>query len=176
MRAIRNRRANDDGGTPRNLLSYANIVSTLALLLVLAGGTAYAANHYLITKTSQIKPSVLRQLKGRVGATGTPGASGTAGASGPTGPTGPAGLTNYVGVQSSTVNNPTGAQDVAIANCPAGESVLGGGGFGSATGTGQSITTSEPASSDSGWLVAMSNTSGSDANFVAYALCATVSG
>jgi len=166
MRAIRNRRATGAGGAPRKLLSYANVVSTLALLLVLAGGTAYAANHYLITKTSQIKPSVLTRLKGRIGATGLIG---------PTGPTGAAGATNYTGVQSSTVNNPNGAQDVAIANCPAGESVLGGGAFGSATGTGQSITTSEPANSDSGWLVAMSNTSGSDANFVAYAICATVS-
>jgi hypothetical protein len=170
MSAIRSRRANDDAGAPRKLLSYANIVSTLALLLVLAGGTAYAANHYLITKTSQIKPSVLRQLRGRGGATGT------AGAPGPTGSTGPAALTNYTAVQSSTANNPNGAQDVAIADCPAGESALGGGGFGSATGTGQSITTSEPASNESGWLVAMSNTSGSDANFVAYAICATVSG
>jgi len=170
MRPIRNRRADDGGGAPRRLLSYANIVSTLTLLLVLAGGSAYAANHYLITKRSQIKPSVFRQLRGRVGATGTPGALG------PTGPTGPAGLTSYTGAQSSTVNNPSGAQDVAIANCPAGENVLGGGGFGSATGTGQSITTSEPANNDSGWLVAMSNTSGSNANFVAYAICASVSG
>lgn len=179
MRAIRSRRADDGGSAPGTLLSYANIVSTLALLLVLAGGTAYAANHYLITKTTQIKPSVLRHLEGRVGAAGSRGASGATGptgASGATGPTGSGGLTNYTGVQSATVNNPNDAQDVAIANCPAGESVLGGGGFGSATGTGQSITTSEPASDDSGWLVAMSNTSGSDANFVAYAICATVAG
>ena len=55
-----------------------------------------------------------------------------------------------------------------------GDTVLAGGGFGSATGTGQSITTSEPASNDNGSLVAMSNTSGRDANFVAYAICATV--
>ncbi len=168
MSPIRARRA-DGGGAPRKLLSYANVVSTLALLLVLAGGTAYAADHYLITKTSQIKPSVLKQLKGRAGTAGTPGAAGA------TGPTGPAGISNYTQVVGSTVSNPTGDQDVAVALCPAGESVLGGGAFGTAVGTGQSITTSEPASNDGGWLVAMSNTSGTNDSFYAIALCANVS-
>jgi len=162
MRAIRSRRA-----------TYANVVSTLALALVLAGGSAYAADHYLITRTGQIKPSVLAKLRGRAGATG---ATGPAGATGPSGPTGAAGIAGYTLAQSSTASNPNGAQDVAIASCPAGESALGGGGFGSATGTGQSITTSEPASNGSGWLVAMSNTSGAAATFVAYAVCADVGG
>jgi hypothetical protein len=171
MRSIRARRAGADCRAPRKL-TYANVVSTLALVLVLAGGTAYAANHYLITRTSQIKPSVLRDLRGRAGSNGAPGAPGAAGA---TGATGPAGISGYTQVQSATTNNPSGDQDVAIANCPAGESVLGGGAFGSAVATGQSITTSEPANSDTGWLVAMSNSSGSDDNFTAYAICATVS-
>ena len=169
MRAIRNPGARP----PRRALSYANVVSTLALLLVVAGGTAYAANHYLITRTSQIKPSVLVHLRGRAGAAGAAGATGPGG---PTGATGPAGLASYTLAQSSTTSNPNGDQDVAIANCPAGESALGGGGFGSAVGTGQSITTSEPASNGSGWLVAMSNTSGGNDTFVAYAVCATVAG
>jgi hypothetical protein len=170
MRTIHNRSPRDGERPPRRALSYANVVSTLALLLVLAGSTAYAANHYLITRTSQIRPSVLVHLRGRVGATGA------AGATGPTGPSGASGVANYNLAQSATESNPTGDQDVAIANCPAGESALGGGGFGSAVGTGQSITTSEPASSGSGWLVAMSNTSGSNDTFVAYAVCAAVGG
>jgi len=171
MRSIRARRHGADRRAPRKL-TYANVVSTLALLLVLAGGTAYAANHYLITRTSQIKPSVLRDLRGRAGQSGAPGSPGAPGA---TGATGPAGISSYTQVASATTNNPTGAQDVAIANCPAGESVLGGGAFGSAVSTGQSITTSEPANSDTGWLVAMSNTSGTPDTFTAYAICATVS-
>ncbi len=165
MRSIRARRAGADDRAPRKL-TYANVVSTLALVLVLAGGTAYAANHYLITRTSQIKPSVLKQLRGRAGQSGAAGA---------TGATGAAGISGYTQVASATTNNPAGAQDVAIANCPAGESVLGGGAFGSAVSTGQSITTSEPANSDTGWLVAMSNGSGTADTFTVYAICATVS-
>jgi hypothetical protein len=174
MRSIRARRAGADCRAARKL-TYANVASTLALLLVLAGGTAYAANHYLITKTSQIKPSVLKDLRGRAGSSGAPGALGAAGAAGATGATGPAGISGYTQVQSATTNNPSGDQDVAIANCPAGESVLGGGAFGSAVATGQSITTSEPANSDTGWLVAMSNSSASNEHFTAYAICAAVS-
>jgi len=171
MRSIRARRAGADRRAPRKL-TYANVVSTLALVLVLAGGTAYAANHYLITKTSQIKPSVLKDLRGRAGQSGAAGAPGAPGA---TGATGPAGISGYTQVASATTTNPIGAQDVAIANCPSGESVLGGGAFGSAVATGQSITTSEPANSDTGWLVAMSNSSGTADTFTVYAICATVS-
>jgi hypothetical protein len=68
-------------------------VAILALFFAM-GGTAIAAHHYLITKTSQIKPSVLKALKGYAGAKGATGPSGPpgpAGSTGPTGPTGPAG-------------------------------------------------------------------------------------
>jgi hypothetical protein len=153
-------------------LTYANVVSTLALFLVLAGASAYAASHYLITRTSQIKPSVLRTLRGR---TGPAGAAGAAGAAGPAGPTGPAGISNYTVASSSPFANPNGAQDVGNANCPSGENALGGGAFGTAVATGQYITTSEPANSGTSWLVAMSNTTGSAQTFTVYAVCATVS-
>jgi hypothetical protein len=167
MTTIRGRRA---PRAPRQL-TYANVVSTLALFLVLAGGGAYAADHYLITKTSQIKPNVLKALRGRTGAAGTAGAAGAVGA---TGATGPAGLSNYTVAQSSVLANPNGAQDVGSANCPSGDNALGGGAFGTAVSTGQYITTSEPVNSGTGWLVAMSNTTGSAQNFTVYAVCATV--
>jgi hypothetical protein len=87
-------------------LTYANVAATLALFLAVSGGAAYAASHYLITSTKQIKPSVLKSLKGKTGpagangapgpqgpqgATGTKGEPGTPGAPGGKGETGPAG-------------------------------------------------------------------------------------
>ena len=78
------------------------VLATLGVL-VIGGGSAFAASHYLITSTNQIKPSVLRQLRGNqgpvgvtgaqgpVGATGAQGAQGPQGAPGATGPQGPAG-------------------------------------------------------------------------------------
>jgi hypothetical protein len=71
----------------RKYLSYANVVSSLALVFAMGGG-AIAANHYLISSTKQISPAVLKKLKG---ATGKTGARGSIGAPGPAGPGGPAG-------------------------------------------------------------------------------------
>jgi hypothetical protein len=72
------------------------MVAVIALFFAL-GGTAFAAHHFLITSTSQIKPSVLMQLKGNAGAQGTPGASGPQGPSGPSGPAGHSGPSGPVG-------------------------------------------------------------------------------
>ena len=80
----------------RRRLTFANIAMTLALVFAMSGG-AYAANKYLITSTKQIKPSVLKQIKGKAGANGAQGTTGPAGAQGPQGsvgaqgPQGPAG-------------------------------------------------------------------------------------
>ena len=65
--------------------SPATAIALLALFFAL-GGTAIAAKHYLITSTSQIKPSVLEQLHGKVGETGPAGTAGLAGPQGPGGP------------------------------------------------------------------------------------------
>ena len=87
----------------RRRLSYANVAATLALVLVVGGGTAYAAHQYLLSSLSQIKPSVRKELRGARGARGkrgpagvagihgAAGAAGQVGAAGATGPTGPAG-------------------------------------------------------------------------------------
>jgi hypothetical protein len=74
----------------------ATIIAVVALFVAL-GGTAVAANRYLITSTSQIKPSVLKELRGHAGATGPTGATGLAGSAGATGAPGPAGVTGETG-------------------------------------------------------------------------------
>lgn len=74
-------------------LSYANVTATLALLFAMSGG-ALAMSHYVIEKTSQIKPSVIKKLRGH---TGAKGARGPAGPQGPVGPAGPTGLTGPAG-------------------------------------------------------------------------------
>jgi hypothetical protein len=43
-----------------------SIVASVALFFALSD-TAIAAHHYLITSTSQIRPSVLRKLRGNTG-------------------------------------------------------------------------------------------------------------
>lgn len=74
----------------RKYLSYANVISTLALVFAMAGG-ALAANHYLINSAKQINPAVLKKLKGATGRTGPKGDTGPVGQVGATGQEGPPG-------------------------------------------------------------------------------------
>src|SRR5580704_12899799 len=92
----------DDSGGPRNLLTYSNVVATLALFLAIGGGTAFAARHYLITSTKQIKPTVLRSLRGNTGLQGTIGNRGYRGYKGATGAAGKAGATGASGAAGAT--------------------------------------------------------------------------
>ncbi len=85
-------------GFLRRHLSYANVASTLALVLAMSGG-ALAATHYLINSSKQINPKVLRELKGNVGARGRRGATGLQGATGATGPQGSQGNQGVQGNQ-----------------------------------------------------------------------------
>ncbi len=86
-----------------------NIVAWLALFVALSG-TSMAASHYIITSTKQIKPSVLRQLRGARGArgeTGAAGPKGTAGTQGATGGPGSQGPTGGTGSSGQNGKNGT---------------------------------------------------------------------
>ncbi|HWX88373.1 MAG TPA: hypothetical protein VNX67_09375 [Solirubrobacteraceae bacterium] len=76
-------------------------VALLALFIAL-GGSAVAANHYLINSTAQINPKILKKLRGDIGPAGTNGSNGTAGAAGATGPQGPAGEKGETGPKGAT--------------------------------------------------------------------------
>lgn len=96
--------------------SVAGVLATIAIVLAL-GGSAYAANKYIITSVSQIKPSVLKALtkddtdigpqgaqgtSGSNGVPGTNGASGSNGQNGAPGAVGPAGPVGATGPQGWT--------------------------------------------------------------------------
>jgi hypothetical protein len=66
------------------------VIAVLALVFAMTGG-AWAAHEYVITSTKQIKPKVLKKLRGRTGAPGAAGATGAVGATGPQGPKGDTG-------------------------------------------------------------------------------------
>lgn len=68
------------------------LVAYIALFLSIAGGTAFAARHYLITSKGQISPKVRKALRGRRGPAGPTGPTGATGVSGATGATGALGV------------------------------------------------------------------------------------
>jgi Collagen triple helix repeat (20 copies) len=70
----------------RNRFGVPGVIAVLALVFAMAGG-AYAAKKYVITSTSQIKPSVLKTLQ-KPGPAGVPGAKGDPGAAGAKGDAG----------------------------------------------------------------------------------------
>lgn len=79
-------------------LTYANVAVTVAVVFAMSGG-AYAASKVLITSTKQIKPSVLKQLKGKAGPQGVAGAAGPQGPAGSKGETGAPGAAGKEGLQ-----------------------------------------------------------------------------
>jgi hypothetical protein len=81
----------------RRRLTYANVISTLALLLVVGGGSAYATSQFgketigtRALKKEAVTPSKLSQ-KSKAALTGPVGPKGAQGAQGPAGPAGAAG-------------------------------------------------------------------------------------
>lgn len=93
----------------RGNLTYANVISTIALFLVLAGGTAFAAKEALLpgnsVGTKQLKPGAVTPAKlspasklAFAGPTGPKGATGDSGPQGPKGDRGPEGPEGLPGI------------------------------------------------------------------------------
>jgi Collagen triple helix repeat (20 copies) len=112
------------------------VISVIALVVSLSG-TAIASS-YIITKSSQIKPSVRKALKGQKGTdgedgprglqgpVGAPGPAGAPGAAGPAGTAGTPGLLGVVTVNGAEQTYQPGEYGGApIAQCPAGSTVIG---------------------------------------------------
>lgn len=167
------------------------ILAGLALFFAL-GGTALAAHHYLITSASQIKPSVLKALRGRTGGTGP---AGPQGASGPAGPQGAVGSTGPQGppgpVNTSTLTEAFGADNVmptktekgiesgiegiegSFAVCPPGQHVVSGG-LNVFTGKAGAIAAelSVPSEDHTAWIVIAANGGNEKGEIEAVAFCA----
>jgi hypothetical protein len=172
--------------------SPATAIACVAVFFSL-GGAALAAGHYLITSTSQIKPSVLKQLHGSQGpagrqglagtpglpgATGAPGASGAAGAAGAAGSFNPATIVYGAGsgivgppVSPCPASNTGCSTGTSMAVCPVGDVVISGGW--QAANNLQATVVLNEANSKSTWEVSMVADSGTPTQtFFAIANCA----
>jgi hypothetical protein len=147
-------------------LSPVTAIACVALFFSMTGA-GFAADHYIITSTSQIKPSVLSKLKGKAGQAGT---AGVVGANGASFTSADIGTVEGSEVVLCTSGGGSCAVGTSTAVCPAGSVVLGGGWSGD-------VVEGTPATSSSlagnSWTVTFTNDS-SDvaAHFTAYAQCA----
>jgi hypothetical protein len=161
-------------------LTYANVIATVALFLVLAGGSAYAASQFgketigsRAIKKESIGPGKLTPAAKAAmqGAAGPKGATGATGPAGPQGPGGAAGATK-VDVQYGAEANGS------FAHCPAGQTAVGGGGeapagflFVSEPLTGNQLT--PPGGKPDGWFAKGEDEVGNQEPVIAYVLCAS---
>ena len=119
---------------PRRRPSAATAIAVVALVFAMCG-TALATG-YVITSIHQIKPSVVKQLRGKTGPRGPYGPQGPQGPQGKTGPQGlqgnpgPSGAANVVIRWGAPVSDPNTGPVVrdAWASCLPGEHLVGGGG------------------------------------------------
>jgi hypothetical protein len=112
-------------------LTYANVISTLCLVLLVGGGTAYAAGEMLPKNSvgsKQIKKEAVTPAKlskaskaaltgpaGSTGAAGATGATGLQGAKGETGPIGPSTVYAFTHVEETILGNATTGSPLTVA-------------------------------------------------------------
>ena len=132
-------------------MSYSNIAATIALVVSLAGGTAYAAKHLITSpkqldrgvvtngkvrkatlKANRLAPAARAKLGGQAGPEGPQGEPGVEGEPGPQGVQGPAGADGEAGatnvvIRRSDFRIASGATATGRADCEPGERALGGG-------------------------------------------------
>jgi hypothetical protein len=161
----------------RRSLTYSNVISTVCLVLLVGGGTAFAASQLgkETVGARQLKKEAVTPAKlsakaktAMVGPAGPAGAKGATGATGPAGPAGPAGapgtaasLTTEV-VNAATAIDTTTAKELS-ATCPSG-TVLGGGYVLNANGTNVVLRAVRSYAPDGGsWLVRAINSGPAEA-------------
>lgn len=178
----------------RGKLTYPNLVSTLCLLLLLGGGTAYAASHLRKEsvgsrqlKKGAVTPAKLSR-KAKATLTGPAGPAGPAGAQGPAGVRGeqgiqgrqgiqgPPGISNYQVVSGTPVASSGGGinLDSAYAYCPPGTSALGGGFSSAGSDNTVYVRSDQPVDVDpAAWFVQTTSATASTYTITPYVVCAT---
>lgn len=121
----------------RQGLTYSNVISTVCLILLVGGGTAFAASSLgkesigsrQLQKEAVTPAKLSAKAKSALtGPAGPAGPKGAAGAAGPAGPAGPAGTSATVGTELVTVasaNDASTVKEVAVP-CPSGTVLSGG--------------------------------------------------
>jgi hypothetical protein len=167
----------------RGKLTYANVISTLCLVLLVGGGSAYAASQFgketigtRALKKEAVTPAKLSSaskaaLTGPAGSKGATGATGAQGAQGPQGPAGAAGATKV-----TLREGPEGTTGGSTAHCLGNEVAVGGGGFATEGFLWSSIPfvgNSEPVNGQTptAWHVQAEN-GANDTGSIAYVICA----
>ena len=144
-----------------------------------ASKTPKAGQLYPLGKNAKFPASVLSVKQGPAGAPGAKGDTGSQGPTGAQGQQGPAGLSGYVRVMVTTGSSNADNKE-AIAECPSGKRVLGGGAIiGSPVGEHQRgvfISDSNPYLDREAWIVsaAESTETGAVWGLWVYAICADV--
>ena len=148
------------------------IITAAAVATLAVAGTAGAASRWIITSTSQIKPSVRAALRGNQGPRGRTGPTGAPGARGP------AGISGVVWVRDTGVTLAPSGQpgDVqsSFAACPVGTEVVGGGWSFDHDAPNISSVPTNGAVGSIGWGVLMVNNASYSSEFFAQAECVTV--
>lgn len=139
----------------------AAIVIASAALCFSVAGTGMAASHYLITSTSQIKPSVIAALRGHAGPRGARGPTGTFTAN-------ELHIVDGAHLTLDPFGN-AGDNGTAYATCPAKTTIISGGD--STNLVDGNITISQPYGN--GWAITAINDAPGSAYIQAIAVCAS---